>query len=74
MRGARDGSVAFRRRTGEKYGITCFRAKLDDLARQTKPLSAEYINERGNGINESFRAYVAGGQAARDRQALMTAS
>ncbi len=59
MRGARDGSVAFRRRAGQKYGITCFRAKLDDVARDTKPLPPEYINDRGNGISDSFRAYVA---------------
>ncbi len=50
--------MAFRRKTGEKYGITCFRAELEDVARETKPLPPEYINERGNGINESFRAYL----------------
>ncbi|MCJ7544047.1 MAG: 6-phosphofructokinase [Phycisphaerae bacterium] len=59
MRGARDCSVAFRRRPGEKYGISCFRAKLADVARETKPLPPEYVNERGNGIHDSFRAYVA---------------
>ena len=59
MRGTQDGSVAFRRRTGDTYGITCFRAKLADVARETKPLPPEYVNELGNGINESFRAYVA---------------
>jgi len=59
MRGARDCSVAFRRRSGDKYGITCFRAKLTDVARETKPLSAEYIRERGNDIHDSFRAYAA---------------
>ena len=58
MRGARDGSVAFRRKAGEKYGITCFRAKLNDVARETKPLPPEYVNERGNGISDSFRAYL----------------
>jgi 6-phosphofructokinase 1 len=59
MRGARDCSVAFRRRTGQKYGITCFRAKLADVARETKPLPPEYIGERGNDISDSFRAYAA---------------
>jgi 6-phosphofructokinase 1 len=58
MRGTRDGSVAFRRKTGEKYGVTCFRAKLEDVARETRPLPDEYVNERGNGIAESFRAYL----------------
>jgi 6-phosphofructokinase 1 len=59
MRGARDCSVAFRRRAGDTYGITCFRAKLTEVARETKPLSPEYIRERGNDIHESFRAYAA---------------
>jgi 6-phosphofructokinase len=59
MRGARDCSVAFRRRSGPKYGITCFRAKLVDVARETKPLPPEYVTERGNDIADSFRAYAA---------------
>ena len=51
--------MAFHRRAGEKYGITCFRAKLADVARDTKPLPPEYIGEHGNDITDSFRAYVA---------------
>jgi len=60
MSGDVDGSVAFKR-TGEggRYGIECFRAELNDVARQTRPLPKEYINEAGNGIVESFREYVA---------------
>jgi len=58
MRGYADGSVALKRKAGEKYGVTCFRAELTDVARETKSLPAEYINDRGNGINESFRAYA----------------
>ena len=56
--GLPSGSVAFKRAAGPKYRITCFRAELSDVARETKPLSAEFINAAGNGINESFRAYA----------------
>jgi len=60
MAGDHDGSVAFRRTgEGDDYAIECFRAELADVARDTKPLPAEYLNEAGNGIDESFRAYVA---------------
>lgn len=54
------GSVAFRRTgDGDNYGIECFRAELQDVARNTKSLPKEYINEAGNGITEQFRNYVA---------------
>jgi len=54
-----DGSVAFRR-TGEgpDYGIECFRAALADVARETRCLPHDFINDAGNDIHESFRTYV----------------
>lgn len=59
MAGDRSGSVAFRRTgQGEDYAIECFRAELVDVACETKPLPAEYINAAGNNINESFLQYV----------------
>jgi len=59
MAGDRSGSVAFRRTgQGEDYAIECFRAELVDVARETRPLPAEYINAAGNNINESFLQYV----------------
>jgi len=58
-RGSRSGSVAFKRKTGDTYGVTCFRAELKDVARQTKPLPREFITPSGNQIAESFRAYAA---------------
>ncbi|MBI5726078.1 MAG: 6-phosphofructokinase [Planctomycetes bacterium] len=58
MEGHTSGSVAFRRNPGRTYGITCFRAELKDVARITKPLPREFINERGNGIKDAFRAYA----------------
>ncbi|MFA6134651.1 MAG: 6-phosphofructokinase [Phycisphaerae bacterium] len=59
MAGKASGTVAFKRKDGEKYGITCFCGQLNAVARDTKPLLAEFINARGNGINENFRAYAA---------------
>jgi len=56
--GLAGGSVAFRRVAGNKYRITCFHAELKDMARDTKPLSDEFINAEGNGVNDSFRAYA----------------
>jgi len=60
MSGDIDGSVALRR-TGEdaNYAVECFRAELRDVARDTKSLPTDYINDAGNGINDSFLAYVA---------------
>jgi len=60
MGGDVDGSVAFRRTgEGENYAIECFRAELKDVARETRPLPAEYVNQAGNGITEAFRTYAA---------------
>ncbi len=53
-----DGSVAFRRRKGKRYGVECFRAELADVARDTRELPRKYINSAGNDINDSFRAYA----------------
>ncbi len=59
LAGEEGGSVAFKR-TGEgaDYGIECFRAELQDVARETKPLPAEFINDAGNGITAGFINYV----------------
>lgn len=59
MAGDVDGSVAFRRKKGRTYAITCFRARLRDVAKDTKDLPRKYVNKAGNNINESFRAYAA---------------
>ena len=58
MRGNLEGSVAMRRRQGPKYGVTFFRARLKDVACETKPLGQEFINAAGNGINDAFRDYA----------------
>ena len=59
MAGSTDGSVAFRRiGEGDDYAIECFRAELEDVARETRTLPAEYLNEAGSGITEAFRRYA----------------
>ena len=59
MAGAASGSVAFRRTgNGADYAIECFRAELTDVARETKSLPKEFINEAGNGITQAFHEYA----------------
>ncbi len=59
MAGDVNGSVAFKRiGEGADYAIECFRAELKDVARDTKDLPAEFINDAGNGITEKFRRYA----------------
>jgi 6-phosphofructokinase 1 len=58
LRGDTEGSVCFNRRTGPNYGITCVRAQLKQVARETKSLPPEFINATGNGITDAFKAYA----------------
>lgn len=59
LKGDEDGSVAMVRKPGETYAVDYVRAELKDVARLTKPLPPEFINEAGNGINPAFAAYLA---------------
>jgi 6-phosphofructokinase 1 len=56
--GLPSGTVAIRRKPGKEYAVDYFRAELKDVARDTKPLSKEFLNAAGNGIKESFRKYA----------------
>ncbi len=59
MAGELNGSVAFKRTgEGDNYAIECFRAELTDVARETKSLPPEYINDQANGVTDKFLAYV----------------
>ena len=58
MSGDLDGSVAMKRVEGDEYKIEYVRAELKDVARVTKHLPREFINERGNGITDAFIAYA----------------
>ena len=53
-----DGSVAIKRLAGSRYKVSYFRAELNDVARVTKNLPRDFINEAGNGINAAFRDYA----------------
>ncbi len=54
-----DGSVAFERTGGGAYyGIRYFLANLADVARETKNLPGEFLNDEGNGVTDGFRKYA----------------
>jgi 6-phosphofructokinase 1 len=53
-----DGTVAFKRKSGPKYGITYFCGELKDVARETKDLPREWINAAGNGVTQDFVNYA----------------
>ncbi|MBL7219301.1 MAG: 6-phosphofructokinase [Phycisphaerae bacterium] len=58
MSGDLDGSVAIKRLDSSEYEVDYVRAELSDVARVTKSLPKEYINDRGNGVTEEFISYA----------------
>ena len=53
------GSVGLQRfGKGERYRSDTFMTTLASVAEKTKSLPAEFINEAGNNINDSFIEYV----------------
>jgi len=58
LAGRAGGSVAMKRKQGPKYGVSYFRAELKDVARDTKPLPADFMTPSGNGITDAFRNYA----------------
>jgi len=58
MRGAKGGSVVFKRANRKHYRITYHRAELRDVARRTKSLPRKFINKDCNNITESFKNYA----------------
>ena len=52
------GSVAIRRRTGARYGVTYAVVPLRQVARNTRHLPAAFINRAGNDVTEAFLAYA----------------
>ncbi len=54
-----DGSVVMRRvANGDDYKVETFLTPLKNLAKHTKSLDVNYINEAGNDIDESYLDYV----------------
>ncbi len=58
MKGDIDGSIAINRLPGDEYIVEPTLAKLGDVAKVTKHMPDEYINEAGNGVTESFIQYA----------------
>lgn len=52
-----DGSVAMRRKPGDKYAMEMFLTPLETVARETKHLAPEHI-QGGNDITQAFIDYV----------------
>ncbi len=58
MAGQVSGSPCMRRRTGGKYGVSFFRAKLTDVARLTKNVPDEFIADNGHDVTPAFLEYL----------------
>ncbi|UCE50716.1 MAG: 6-phosphofructokinase [Phycisphaerales bacterium] len=54
-----NGSVAIKRTgNGKNYAVELFRTELKNVAKHTKSMPDEFINEEGNGITEAFIEYA----------------
>ena len=53
----REGSIAMQRKPGDKYEIETIFTSIKNVARDTKHLPAEYIQD-GNNITEAFKKYA----------------
>jgi len=53
----REGSIAMQRKPGDTYEIETIFTSIKNVARDTKHLPAEYIQD-GNNITEAFKAYA----------------
>lgn len=54
-----DGSVAIKRKPGKKYAVEFKRVTLKSVARDTKEMSAKFINKAGNDVTQAFIDYAA---------------
>jgi 6-phosphofructokinase 1 len=57
-RGAPQGSIAIRRKPGRKYQVYFERVPLQTVAKNTRHMPAEFINNAGNNVTEKFLAYA----------------
>jgi 6-phosphofructokinase 1 len=54
-----NGSVAIRRvGNGKDYAVELFRTELEKVAKKTKPMPDEFINDEGNGVTDAFIEYA----------------
>ncbi len=54
----RSGTITINRQPGEAYQVVYAVAPLASVAKHTRELSAEYINEAGNNVTDAFVAYA----------------
>lgn len=53
-----EGSIAIRRKPGKRYRAYYERVPLQNVAKNTRQMPEEYINNAGNDITEKFLAYA----------------
>ena len=59
MSGDLDGSVAMKRTgNGAKYGVEFFLTKLENVARETKNMPAEFLAANGHDVTPAFKEYA----------------
>ena len=54
-----DGSVAIRRKPGKKYQVFFERVPLENVAKETRHMSDDFINTDGNDVTKAFIDYAA---------------
>lgn len=53
-----DGSVAIRRKAGDTYEVYYERVPLRNVAKETRHMPDEFINEAGNNVTDAFLTYA----------------
>ena len=52
------GSTAIKRKPGKKYAVTIERTELKNVAKETRHMPDEFINQAGNDVTPAFIAYA----------------
>ena len=53
-----NGSTAIKRKPGKKYAVTIERTELKNVAKETRHMPNEFINQAGNDVTPAFIAYA----------------
>ena len=53
-----NGSTAIKRKPGKKYAVTIERTELKNVAKETRHMPDEFINDAGNDVTPAFIAYA----------------
>ena len=56
--GDKDGSMAIQRKEGAEYAVEFNRVPLRNVAKETRHMPDEFINEAGNNVTQAFIDYV----------------